>query len=124
MTSSRYHQADVTDPASMAAVVAGREPLAAYLALPPSVFPGAVSALHHAGANRFCRQVGDIEISAFLIAGSARNCLHLATFSSPSTSFTNFPTVPLLCESYPSSIPDNRLAFRLADGRGDGADRQ
>jgi glucose-6-phosphate 1-dehydrogenase len=51
VTASRYHQADVTDPASMAAVVAGREPLAAYLALPPSVFPGAVSALHSAGAN-------------------------------------------------------------------------
>jgi glucose-6-phosphate 1-dehydrogenase len=51
VTISSYHQADVTDPASMAAVVAGREPFAAYLALPPSVFPGAVSALHHAGAN-------------------------------------------------------------------------
>jgi glucose-6-phosphate 1-dehydrogenase len=51
VTTSRYHQADVTDPASMAAVVAGREPLAAYLALPPSVFPGAVSALHSAGAD-------------------------------------------------------------------------
>src|SRR5215831_18585104 len=47
---SRYHQADVTDPSSMAAVVQGPEPLAAYLALPPSVFPGAVSALHRAGA--------------------------------------------------------------------------
>jgi glucose-6-phosphate 1-dehydrogenase len=51
VTASRYHQADVTDPSSMAAVVAGREPFAAYLALPPSVFPGAVSALHSAGAN-------------------------------------------------------------------------
>src|SRR5262245_8715893 len=49
VTTSRYHQADVTDAASMAPVVAGREPLAAYLALPPSVFPGAVSALHRAG---------------------------------------------------------------------------
>jgi glucose-6-phosphate 1-dehydrogenase len=49
VTASRFHQANVTDPASMAAVVAGRGPLAAYLALPPSVFPGAVSALHRAG---------------------------------------------------------------------------
>src|SRR5215813_6317429 len=49
VATSRYHQADVTDPSSMAAVVQGPEPLAAYLALPPSVFPGAVSALHHAG---------------------------------------------------------------------------
>jgi len=46
---SRYHQANVTDPSSMTAVVQGAEPLAAYLALPPSVFPGAVSALHRAG---------------------------------------------------------------------------
>ena len=49
VATSRYHQADVTDPSSMAAVVQGAEPLAAYLALPPSVFPGAVSALHRAG---------------------------------------------------------------------------
>lgn len=49
VATSRYHQADVTDPSSMAAVVQGGEPLAAYLALPPSVFPGAVSALHRAG---------------------------------------------------------------------------
>jgi glucose-6-phosphate 1-dehydrogenase len=46
---TRYHQADVTDPSSLAAVVHGGEPLAAYLALPPFVFPGAVSALHRAG---------------------------------------------------------------------------
>jgi glucose-6-phosphate 1-dehydrogenase len=46
---SRYHRANVTDPSSMTAVVQGPEPLAAYLALPPSVFPGAVRALHRAG---------------------------------------------------------------------------
>jgi glucose-6-phosphate 1-dehydrogenase len=46
---SRYHRADVTDPSSMTAVVQGPEPLAAYLALPPSVFPRAVQALHRAG---------------------------------------------------------------------------
>lgn len=44
-----YHRANVTDPSSMTAVVQGGEPLAAYLALPPSVFPGAVKALHRAG---------------------------------------------------------------------------
>jgi len=49
VATSRYHQADVTDPSRMAAVVQGPEPLAAYLALPPSVFPGAVTALHRAG---------------------------------------------------------------------------
>jgi glucose-6-phosphate 1-dehydrogenase len=46
---SRYHQADVADQSSMATVVQGRQPLAAYLALPPSIFSGAVSALHGAG---------------------------------------------------------------------------
>src|SRR5262245_32871688 len=50
VASSRYYQADVTDPSSMAALVEGPEPLAVYLALAPSVFPGAVSALHRAGA--------------------------------------------------------------------------
>jgi glucose-6-phosphate 1-dehydrogenase len=45
---ARYRRADVTDPASMAGVVSGG-PVAAYLALPPSVFPAAVTALHDAG---------------------------------------------------------------------------
>jgi glucose-6-phosphate 1-dehydrogenase len=49
VAASSYHQADVTDPSSMAAVVQGSQPLAAYLALPPSVFPRAVSALQRAG---------------------------------------------------------------------------
>ena len=49
VSASRYQQADVTDPASVAAVVAGDEPVAAYLALPPAVFPAATSALHEAG---------------------------------------------------------------------------
>jgi glucose-6-phosphate 1-dehydrogenase len=46
---SRYQQADVTDPAAVAAAIAGDGPVAAYLALPPAVFPAAVSALHEAG---------------------------------------------------------------------------
>jgi glucose-6-phosphate 1-dehydrogenase len=48
-SAARYRQADVADPASVAAVVAGEGPVAAYLALPPTVFPAAVSALHGAG---------------------------------------------------------------------------
>ena len=48
-SAARYQQADVTDPASVAAVIAGEGPVAAYLALPPAVFPAAVSALHDAG---------------------------------------------------------------------------
>ncbi|GAA5112836.1 glucose-6-phosphate dehydrogenase [Pseudonocardia adelaidensis] len=48
VSSSGYCRADVTDPAAVAAVVAGDGPVAAYLALPPAVFPAAVSALHEA----------------------------------------------------------------------------
>ena len=47
--SSRYQQLDLADPASVAACVAGEGPAAVYLALPPAVFPIAVSALHRAG---------------------------------------------------------------------------
>lgn len=49
VAASSYRQANVGDRASVAAVIAGDEPLAAYLALPPSVFPLAVSALYAAG---------------------------------------------------------------------------
>jgi glucose-6-phosphate 1-dehydrogenase len=49
VAAARYHRADVTDPASMAAVLGDGGPVAAYLALPPSLFPAAVTALHRAG---------------------------------------------------------------------------
>ncbi len=47
--SSRYQRLDLADPASVAACVASEGPVAAYLALPPGVFPTAISALHLAG---------------------------------------------------------------------------
>jgi glucose-6-phosphate 1-dehydrogenase len=46
---SAYRPADVTDPKSVAAAVAGDGPVAVYLALPPAVFSPAVSALRDAG---------------------------------------------------------------------------
>jgi glucose-6-phosphate 1-dehydrogenase len=46
---SRYQQTDISDAQSVAAVIAGDDPVACYLALPPAVFPAAVSALHDAG---------------------------------------------------------------------------
>ncbi|HKE76490.1 MAG TPA: glucose-6-phosphate dehydrogenase [Acidimicrobiales bacterium] len=49
VSASGYRRADVTDPGSLAAVVPGAEPVAAYLALPPSIFAAAVSALAGAG---------------------------------------------------------------------------
>ncbi|MET8554251.1 glucose-6-phosphate dehydrogenase [Streptomyces sp. NPDC004959] len=47
--SASYRKADVTDAADLAAVVAGADPVAVYLALPPALFPRAVTALHEAG---------------------------------------------------------------------------
>jgi glucose-6-phosphate 1-dehydrogenase len=46
--SSRYRRLDLADQASVRACLAGEGPLAVYLALPPAVFPTAVTALHHA----------------------------------------------------------------------------
>jgi len=46
---SRYRRADIGDPASVAAVIGADQPVAAYLALPPAVFPAAVCGLHEAG---------------------------------------------------------------------------
>ncbi|MFG3076469.1 glucose-6-phosphate dehydrogenase [Streptomyces sp. NPDC048225] len=47
--SADYRRADVTDPADVAAAVAGDDPVAVYLALPPALFPATVTALHRAG---------------------------------------------------------------------------
>ncbi|KUJ65619.1 hypothetical protein ACZ90_45810 [Streptomyces albus subsp. albus] len=44
-----YRQADVTEAAEVARVVAGDDPIAVYLALPPALVPHAVTALHDAG---------------------------------------------------------------------------
>ena len=46
---TRYRRIDFADRASVSACVAGTDPVAVYLALPPAVFPIAMSALHEAG---------------------------------------------------------------------------
>lgn len=46
---ARYRQADATDPADLSDLIAGDGPVALYLALPPAVFPGGITALHSAG---------------------------------------------------------------------------
>src|SRR5262245_20554918 len=48
-TMARYRKVDVTDADDVAAAVAGEGPTAAYLALPPALFPITVSALHRGG---------------------------------------------------------------------------
>jgi glucose-6-phosphate 1-dehydrogenase len=49
LRSSRYQRLDLADPATVTACLAGESPVAVYLALPPAVFPIAVSALGGAG---------------------------------------------------------------------------
>jgi len=49
LSASRYRRLDLADPATVAACLVGEAPVAVYLALPPAVFPTAVSALHEAG---------------------------------------------------------------------------
>jgi glucose-6-phosphate 1-dehydrogenase len=49
LQSSRYQRLDFADDASVTASVAGEGPVAVYLALPPAVFPIAVSALRRIG---------------------------------------------------------------------------
>ncbi|MET7400641.1 glucose-6-phosphate dehydrogenase, partial [Dactylosporangium sp. NPDC005572] len=49
VAATRYHRADVTDPDALAAVIPHDQPVAAYLALPPSIFPATATALHTAG---------------------------------------------------------------------------
>lgn len=45
---TRYRRADATDPADLASLIAGDGPVALYLALPPAVFPGTITALRGA----------------------------------------------------------------------------
>src|SRR5262249_19608303 len=49
VASARYSRADATDATAVGRLIAGGSPIAAYLALPPAVFPAVVSALHEAG---------------------------------------------------------------------------
>jgi glucose-6-phosphate 1-dehydrogenase len=49
VNASRYRRLDLGDPASVTTCLAGEGPVAVYFALPPAVFPPAVSAVHRAG---------------------------------------------------------------------------
>ncbi|MCG5213913.1 glucose-6-phosphate dehydrogenase [Streptosporangium sp. KLBMP 9127] len=46
---ARYRQADATEAADLAPMIAGEGPVVVYLALPPVIFPSTVTALHRAG---------------------------------------------------------------------------
>ncbi len=74
-----YQRTDVTDPASVRGVIAGDEPVACYLALPPAVFPAAVSALHDAGLPGGSRIVLEKPFGADLGSAIELNRLLAAT---------------------------------------------
>ncbi len=58
LRSLSYRVVDVSDPASVASLFAGQAaPVAAYLALPPSLFPGAVECLGRTGLPAHSRIV-------------------------------------------------------------------
>jgi glucose-6-phosphate 1-dehydrogenase len=57
VAASSYRRLDLADTASVAACVPGTDPVAVYLALPPSVSPMAVTAVHQAGLPPGSRMV-------------------------------------------------------------------
>ncbi len=75
VSASSYRQADVGDRRSVAAAVSGAEPLAAYLALPPTVFPSAVAALFAAGLPEGSRIVLEKPFGEDLTSAVALNHL-------------------------------------------------
>jgi len=75
VSASSYRRADVGDHREVAAAVAGDGPLAAYLALPPAVFPSAVSALFDAGLPPDSRIVLEKPFGVDMASAAALNNL-------------------------------------------------
>jgi glucose-6-phosphate 1-dehydrogenase len=81
VSSSTYRQADVRDPGSVAAAIAGDGPVAAYLALPPPVFPSAVGALRDASLPAGSRIVLEKPFGEDLASATSLNRLLAETMS-------------------------------------------
>jgi glucose-6-phosphate 1-dehydrogenase len=76
VTSLRYQAVDVTDPERVASVVAAdRGPVAAYLALPPALFPATVTALGAAGLTAGSRVILEKPFGENLASAIALNRL-------------------------------------------------
>jgi glucose-6-phosphate 1-dehydrogenase len=75
LRASRYARLDLADPAGVAACIAGEGPVAVYLALPPAIFPMAVSALHAAGLPDDCQVVFEKPFGEDLESAQALNRL-------------------------------------------------
>ena len=75
VSASSYRRIDLGDPGSVTACLAGEGPVAVYLALPPAVFPMAVSALHQAGLPSDSQVVLEKPFGEDLESASALNRL-------------------------------------------------
>jgi glucose-6-phosphate 1-dehydrogenase len=75
VAASSYRMVDVRDRDSVAPVIAGDGPVAAYLALPPAVFPAAISALFSAGLPEDSRIVLEKPFGEDLASAVALNRL-------------------------------------------------
>ena len=76
----RYQQAQVDDPAALAAVVRSDAPVVVYLALPPSLFGPAIEAVHEAGTPIGSRIVIEKPFGQDLASAQRLNTLLHASF--------------------------------------------
>jgi glucose-6-phosphate 1-dehydrogenase len=115
VSAARYRQADVTDPGSVAAVIAGAEPdagpVAAYLALPPAVFPATVSALHDAGLPAGSRIVLEKPFGVDLHSAVELNRLLADTVDEPAV----FRVDHFLAMTTVQNVLGTRLANRVLE---------
>jgi glucose-6-phosphate 1-dehydrogenase len=118
VAAASYVAADVTDPASVARVVTtdgvavdGARPLAAYLALPPAVFPGAVTALQDAGLPEGSRIVLEKPFGVDLDSAIALNRLLAETVPEQAV----FRVDHFLAMTTVQNVTGTRLANRMLE---------
>ncbi|MET8772221.1 glucose-6-phosphate dehydrogenase [Streptomyces sp. NPDC004658] len=111
VASTRYLRADVTDPADVAAVVAGDGPVAVYLALPPALFPHVVTALHRADLPEGSRIVLEKPFGEDL--ASARELNHLLAGLVPEQAV--FRVDHFLAMTTVQNVLGSRLANRVLE---------
>jgi glucose-6-phosphate 1-dehydrogenase len=111
VSASGYRAADVRDSGSVAAVVEGSGPVAAYLALPPAIFPSAVSALRDAGLPEGSRIVLEKPFGEDLKSAESLNRLLAETMSEQGV----FRVDHFLAMTTVQNILGFRLANRLIE---------
>jgi glucose-6-phosphate 1-dehydrogenase len=111
VSAARYLRSDLTDPASVAAVMAGQGPVAAYLALPPRVFPSAVTALHDAGLPEGSRIVLEKPFGEDLDSAVSLNQLLAATVTEQAV----FRVDHFLAMTTAQNLLGTRLANRVLE---------